>query len=208
MNDDGPAWPTIPLRDEPLHLPSEEVDPNNLPGGDSNRWPFVVAPCPEVVFVPSVGDLVRTLVCLIWLEPDRAVGQETRDSCGPRDPESVRRAIVDMRDDLGSVHHTLYGMQNVMDDCRVEQVHGEDLMRATSVRLDLLEEKFERFITDDWAPFQSIILQALSTVAFAGQACVTISPFWPCFLALFFLLFAASSCVSQVTLQEDHKNII
>ena len=77
-----------------------------------------------------------------------------------------------LTDDLGSVHHTLYGMQNVMDDCQVEQVHGEDFMRAMSVRLDLLEEKFERFIMDDWAPFQSIILQALSTVTFAGQACL------------------------------------
>ena len=80
MNNDGPAWPTVPLNGEPLHLPSEEVDPNNLPGGDSNCWPFVVAPRPEVVFVPSVGDLVRTLTCLIWLEPDRVAGQETRDS--------------------------------------------------------------------------------------------------------------------------------
>ena len=132
----------------------------------------MVAPRPEVAFVPSVGDLVRTLTCLIWLEPDRVVGQETRDSHGPRNPESVHRAIVDMRDNLGSVHHTLYGMQNVMDDHRVEQVHGEDFMRATSVCLDLLEEKFERFLMDDWAPFQSIILQALSTVAFAGQACL------------------------------------
>ena len=34
-----------------------------------------------------------------------------------RDPKLVYRAIVDMRDDLGSVHHTLYSMQNVMDDC-------------------------------------------------------------------------------------------
>ena len=76
-----------------------------------------------------------------------------RDSRGPRDPESVHRAIVDMRDDLGSVQHTLYGMQNVMDDCQVEQVHGEDLMRSMSVCLDLLEEKFERFISNDWAPF-------------------------------------------------------
>ena len=40
------------------------------------------------------------------------------------------------------------------------------------VRLDLLEERFERFIVDDWAPFQSIILQALSTVTFVGQACL------------------------------------
>ena len=172
MNFGGEPWPAVPLRDEPLCLPSEEVDPNDLPGGDSNRWLFVVAPRPEVMFVPSVGDLVRTLVCLIWLEPDRVAGQGTRDSHGPWDPKSVHRAIMDMRDDLGSVHHTLYGMQNVMDDCRVEQVHGEDLMRATSVRLDLLEEKFERFIVDDWALFQSIILQALSTVTFVGQACL------------------------------------
>ena len=129
----------------------------------------MVTPQPGVPVVPSLGDLVRTLICLIWLEPDRVAGQDTWDSRGPRDPESVGRAIVDMRDDLGSVHHTLYGMQNVMDDCWVEQVHGEDFMRAMSVHLDLLE-KFERFITDDWAPFQSIILQALSTVAFAGQA--------------------------------------
>ena len=131
----------------------------------------MVALQPGVPVVPSLGDLVCTLVCLIWLEPDRLPGQDTRDSCGPRDPESVCRAIVDMRDDLGSVHHTLYGMQNVMDDRRVEQVHGEDLMHSMSVRLDLLE-KFERFISNDWAPFQSIILQALTTVAFAGQACL------------------------------------
>ena len=176
MNFGGEPWPAVPLRDKPLRLPSEEVDPNDLPGGDSDRWPFVVAPRPEVMFIPSVGDLVRTLVCLIWLEPDRVAGQDTRDFRGPRDPESVRRAIMDMRDDLGSVHHTLYGMQNVMDDCQVEQVHGEDLMRATLVRLDLLEEKFERFIVDDWASFQSIILQALSTVAFAGQACLRSHP--------------------------------
>ena len=116
MNDDGPAWPTIPLRDEPHQLPSEEVDPNDLPEGDSTRWPFVVTPQPGVPVVPSLGDLVHTLVCLIWLEPDRFPGQDTWDLCGPRDPELVRRAIVDMRDDLGSVHHTLYGMQNVMDD--------------------------------------------------------------------------------------------
>ena len=44
-------------------------------------------------------------------------------------------------------------------------------MRSMSVCLDLLE-KFKRFIVDDWAPFQSIILQALTTVAFAGQACL------------------------------------
>ena len=54
--------------------------------------------------------------------------------------------------------HTLYGMQNVMDDCRIEQVYGEDLMWSMSVCLDLLEERFKRFILDDWAPFQSIIL--------------------------------------------------
>ena len=172
MNDDGPAWPTVPLRGEPLRLPSEDIDPNDLPEGDSTCWPFVVAPRPGVPVVPSLGDLVCTLVCLIWLEPDRVAGQDTQDSRGPRDPESLRRAIVDLRDDLGSVHHTLYGMQNMMDDRWVEQVHGEDFMHATSVRLDLLEEKFERFISNDWAPFQSIILQALTTVTFAGQACL------------------------------------
>ena len=102
----------------------------------------MVAPHPGVPVVPSLGDLVRTLVCLIWLEPDGLPGQDTRDSRGPRDPESVHRAIVDMRDDLGSVHHTLFGMQNVMDDHQVEQVHGEDFMQATSVHLDSLEEKF------------------------------------------------------------------
>jgi hypothetical protein len=30
--------------------------------------------------------------------------QDTQDSCGPRDPESVHRAIVDLRDDVGSAH--------------------------------------------------------------------------------------------------------
>ena len=45
-------------------------------------------------------------------------------------------------------------------------------MWSMSVCLDLLEERFKRFILDNWAPFWSIILQALSTVAFAGQACL------------------------------------
>ena len=120
MNDDGPAWPTVPLWEESHRLPSEEIDPNDLPEGDSTCWPFVVTTHPGVPVVPSLGDLVHTLVCLIWLEPDRSPVQDTRDSRGPRDPESVRRAIVDMRDNLGSVHHTLYGMQNVIDDRRVE----------------------------------------------------------------------------------------
>ena len=34
---------------------------------------------------------------------------------------------------------------------------------------------------------------------------VTNSPFWPCFLALFFPLLAPSSRVTQVTLQENNK---
>ena len=67
----------------------------------------MIAPQPGVPIVPTLGDLVRTLVCLIWLEPDRVSGQDTWDSHGPQDPESVCRAIVDMRDDLGSVHHTV-----------------------------------------------------------------------------------------------------
>ena len=153
----------------------EEIDPNDLPGGDLERWPFIVAPQPGVPIVPVAfhgGELVRVLACLIWLESDGECIQDTWDSCGPCDPESVHRAIVDMRDNLGSVHHTLYGMQNVMDDRRVEQVQGEGLMHAMSVHLNLLEKRFEGFILDEWAPFQSIILQALTTVAFAGQACL------------------------------------
>ena len=85
MNSDGLAWPAVPLRDDvPSRFPSEEVDPNDLPEGDSTHWPFVVTPQPGVPVVPSLGDFVRTLVCLIWLEPDRFPGQDTWDSRSPR----------------------------------------------------------------------------------------------------------------------------
>jgi hypothetical protein len=30
--------------------------------------------------------------------------QDTQDSRGPRDPESVRQAIVDLQDNMGSAH--------------------------------------------------------------------------------------------------------
>ena len=46
--------------------------------------------------------------------------QDPCDSCGPHDPKSMCQAIVDLRDDMGSTHHTLFGMQNMMDDHRVE----------------------------------------------------------------------------------------
>jgi hypothetical protein len=98
--------------------------------------------------------------------------QDTQDSCGPRDPESVHWAIVDLRDDMGSAHQNLFCMQNVMDDCRVEQVMMENMVKEMSVRLQQLEKQFEMFILDEWAFFQPTILQSLSTVAFAGQACL------------------------------------
>jgi hypothetical protein len=79
---------------------------------------------------------------------------------------------VDLRDDMGSAHQNLFCMQNVMDDCRVEQVKMEDMMKEMSVRLQQLEKHFEMFILDEWAFFQPTILQSLSTVAFAGQACL------------------------------------
>ena len=160
---------------------SEEVDPNDLPGGDQVR-PFIVAPHPGVPGVPIApnalyfqnGELVRILGRLVWFESDGShmIIQDTQDSCGPRDPESVRRAIVDLRDDVGSAHQNLFCMQNIMDDRRVEQVKMEDRMKEMSVRLHQLEKRFETFIFDEWAPFQPIILHSLTTVAFAGQACL------------------------------------
>jgi hypothetical protein len=57
------------------HPPSEEVDPNNLPGGDSENWPFMVAPRPGVPVAPDAlyfrdGELVRILGRLTWFESD------------------------------------------------------------------------------------------------------------------------------------------
>jgi hypothetical protein len=114
--------------------PSKEVDPNDLPRGDQVR-PFVVAPHPGVPVAPDAlyfrdGELVRILGRLVWFESDggHMIIQDTQDSCGPRDPESVRRAIVDLRDDMGSAHQNLFCMQNVMDDRRVEQVKMEEMV--------------------------------------------------------------------------------
>jgi hypothetical protein len=42
---------------------SEEVDPNDLPGGDSGNWPFVVAPCPSIPDALHFRD--RELVCIL-----------------------------------------------------------------------------------------------------------------------------------------------
>jgi hypothetical protein len=143
-------------------LSSEDVDPNDLPGGGFDR-PFMVAPCPSVR-IPNL---------LAWFDFDNyCFLQGVQDSRGPRDLEGVRRAIVDLRDDVGSAHRTLFGMQNVMDNRRVDQVRETDLVEQMSVRLLSLEEKFEKFILDDWAPFHDVILQSLTTVAFAGQACL------------------------------------
>jgi hypothetical protein len=73
---------------------------------------------------------------------------------------------------MGSAHQTLFCMQNIMDDCWVKQVKGEELVQEMSVCLQSLECRFEMFILDEWAPFQSTILQGLISVAFAGQACL------------------------------------
>jgi hypothetical protein len=154
------------------------VDPNDLPGGDQVR-PFIVAPRPGVPIAPDAfyfrnGELARILGRLVWFESDgkHMIIQDTQDSRGPRDPESVHRAVVDLCDDMGSAHQNLFCMQNVMDDRRVEQVKMEDMVKDMSVRLHQLEKCFEMFILDEWATFQPIILQSLSTVAFAGQACL------------------------------------
>jgi hypothetical protein len=169
----------------PLHVhfegdraPSEEVDPNDLPGGDQVR-PFVVSPCPGIPIAPDAlyfrdGELVHILGRLVWFESNgnHMIIQDTQDSHGPRDPESICRAIVDLRDDMGSAHQNLFCMQNVMDDHRVEQVKMEEMVQDMSVRLHQLEKHYEMFILDKWASFQSIILQSLSTIALAGQACL------------------------------------
>ena len=63
-------------------------------------------------------------------------------------------------------------MQNVMDDRWVEQNRDQELMQEMLVRLQSLEIRFKAFILDEWAPFQSTILQALTSVTFAGQACL------------------------------------
>jgi hypothetical protein len=87
--------------------------------------------------------MVCILGRLIWLELGSNGGhmilQDPHDSHGPRDPESVHWAIVDLRDDMGSAHQTLFCMQNVMDDRQVEQVKGEELMQEMSVHLQSLE---------------------------------------------------------------------
>jgi hypothetical protein len=160
------------------HAPSEEVDPNDLPGGDRIR-PFVVAPRPRVPVAPDAlyfrsGELVRILGRLVWFESNgnHMIIQDTQDSRGPRDPESVRRAIVDLRDDMGSAHQNLFCMQNVMDDCRVEQVKMEEMVQDMSVCLHQLEKRFKMYILDEWASFQPIVLQSLTTIALAGQACL------------------------------------
>jgi hypothetical protein len=169
----------------PLHVhfegdraPSEDVDPNDLPGGDQVR-PFVVAPRPGVPIAPDAlyfrgGELVCILGRLVWFKSNgyHLIIQDTWDSHGPRDPESVRRAIVDLCDDMGSAHQNLFCMQNIMDDCRVEQVKMEETVQDMSVRLHQLEKRFEMFILDEWASFQPVILQGLSTVTLAGQACL------------------------------------
>jgi hypothetical protein len=59
-----------------------------------------------------------------------------------------------------------------MDTRRVEQNNDQAMMREMSVRLHSLEMHFKSFILDEWAPFQTTILQALTSVAFAGQACL------------------------------------
>jgi hypothetical protein len=120
------------------------------------------------------GQLVRILGRLVWFESNSGhiIIQEHPGSHGPRDLESVRWAIIDLRDEVGSVHKTLYGMQNVADDRWVEQVVMKTKLRELSVNLSSLEDHFEKFVLDEWVPFQAYILQALSTVAFAGQACL------------------------------------
>jgi hypothetical protein len=69
-----PSWSEAPVQSlGPLHVhfkgdcaPSEEVDPNDLPGGDSSNWPFIVGPRPGVPVAPDTlyfrdGELVRIL---------------------------------------------------------------------------------------------------------------------------------------------------
>ena len=169
----------------PLHVhsegdcaPSEEVDPNDLPGGDQVH-PFVVAPHPGILIAPNAlyfrsGELVCILGRLVWFESggSHMIIQDPHDSRGPHDSEGVCRAIMDLCDDMSSAHQNLFCMQNVMDDCRVEQVKLETMVKEMSVCLHQLEKQFKMFILDKWAPFQPIILQSLTTVTFAGQACL------------------------------------
>ena len=83
MGHPQPAWPTAPPSVQSLgplkvhlegdQIPSEEVDSNDLPSGDSRNWPFVVAPCPSAPDVPDIlyfrdGELVCILGQLVWFE--------------------------------------------------------------------------------------------------------------------------------------------
>ena len=108
---------------------------NDLPGESSDNWPFVAIPCPGVPATPDAlyfrdGELVCIWGQLVWFESDggHMIIQDPHDSHGPCNPESIHQAIVDLRDDMGSAHHTLFGMQNVMDDCQVEQVKEQEMM--------------------------------------------------------------------------------
>ena len=168
------SWEEVPpvqsLGSLKIHLEGDrlpsEVDPNDLPGGDSSNWPFVVAPCPSVPVAPDAlyfrdRELVHILGRLVWFESDgnHIIIQDPHDSRSPRDLEGMHWAVVDLRDDMGSAHQTLFCMQNIMDDCRVEQVQETNTVKDMSVRLSNLECCFEMFILDEWAPFHSIILE-------------------------------------------------
>ena len=139
-------------------IPSEEVDPNDLPGGDSSNWPFIVAPYPSIPVVPNTlyfrdGELICILGRLVWFESNgnHIIIQDPHDSRGPRDLEGMHRAVVNLRDDRGSAHQMLFCMQNVMEDRRVEQVEESNTVKDMSACLSSLECQFEMFILDEWA---------------------------------------------------------
>jgi hypothetical protein len=120
-----PSWPEPPVQSlgslcvhfEGDHALSEDVDPNDLPGGDEDCWPFVVAPCPGVPVAPDMlyfrnGEMVCILGRLIWLELGSNGGhmilQDPHDSHGPRDPEGVRR--VEQGVVYSRLHRTSYSI--------------------------------------------------------------------------------------------------
>jgi hypothetical protein len=84
----------------------------------------------------------------------------------------VAPTVVDVGDDIGTIHYHLYGMQSNTDNACVDHVKLEDELDALSVQFHSLGVRFELFIINQWTPFQTIILNSLTTTTSMGQACL------------------------------------